>query len=308
MATNSHQTARVKNGAYAAPSKLSPEDELILRSPVSDRLKAEFFEDYLSQRRDIQVVEMLFERVGAFRLTQSAPPNHVDADGFRRIVFKGPLVEGANWFQRRGWDFAVPMERRLLQRLAEALRSATDGRLAGEVTREAEALVLAFEDMTRELASLTYRPTLLAVAGDLGTQLYIDLTKKVTPDWDPRVEAALRTTYRILGMYRDIPILEIPGGEEPAVYAVDLARFATLTRYGEQPVFEIEEFTEDRAREILARQPRLILDPPPESGLDDERIRQLQLRVGLDLWEMYELTVKDPNAVIGRPLVGPIPG
>ena len=90
------------------------------------------------------------------------------------------------------------------------------------------------------------------------------------------------------------------------IYAVDLARFAILTRYGERPVFGIEEFTERRAREILARQPRLILDPPPESGLEDERVRQLQLKVGLDLWETYELTVNDSNAVIGRPLVGPI--
>jgi hypothetical protein len=230
----------------------------------------------------------------------------VDSAGVRGIVFKGPLVEGSNWFRHQGWDFAVPLERHLLQRLAESLRLATAGRLIGEVAREAEALTLVFDELTRELASLTYRSTLLVVAGDLGTQLIVDLTKLVTPDWDARVKAALRTTYRILGMYRDIPILEVPGGQEPAVYAVDLARFATLTRYGELPEFNIEPFDEIQAREILKRQPRLILEPPPESGLEDERVRQLQLRVGLDLWEAYELTVNDPNAVIGRSLVGPI--
>src|SRR5207247_6606886 len=96
---------------------------------------------------------------------------------------------------------------------------------------------------------------------------------------------------------------------EASVYAVDLRRFATLIRYADEPEFDdrkaITEFTDSEARAILAQQPRLILDPPPESGQEEERVRQLQLRVGLELWETYELTVKDPNAVVARPLVGP---
>src|SRR4051794_4057125 len=93
------------------------------------------------------------------------------------------------------------------------------------------------------------------------------------------------------------------------LYAVDLAQFARLTRYGEGPKFgpelKVEPFSDDQARRALARQPNLILDPPPESGLDDERVRRLQLRVGLELWETYKLDVKDPYAVIARPLADP---
>ena len=64
------------------------------------------------------------------------------------------------------------------------------------------------------------------------------------------------------------------------MYAVDLARFATLTRYGELPEFNIEPFDEIQAREILKRQPRLILNRHPSQSWRTSAIRQLQLRSG----------------------------
>ena len=306
MRRGGRQVAGISDGPGDVALSRASEDDFILRSSVSKRRKAAFLDDFLTQRRDTRVIEMLFERVGAFHLVQTAPPPDVEPVGFKGIVFKGPFVDRSDWHQGSGWDFAVPMERHLLLRLDKELRAATDGRLGTDVEREARALVRTFDELARELVSASVRPSLFVLAGDLGTQLYIDLTREVIPDWDPRVEAALYTTYRIMGMYHDVPILELPDSQVPAVYALDLAQFATLTRYRELPDFKIEEFSEDRAREILARQPRLIMEPPPNSGLDDERVRQLQLRVGLDLWETYELTVTDPNAVVGRPLVGPI--
>ena len=144
----------------------------------------------------------------------------------------------------------------------------------------------------------------------LGQQLYDDLRKSLLRPGDVRVNPPLRSKHRVIGVHVETgaPVLDIAESPIPALYAVDLARFATLTRYGKgqdfEPEFRVEEFDETRARAILAQQPRLILEPPPESGLEEERIRQLRLRVGLELWETYDLTVKDPRAVIARPLVG----
>lgn len=244
MRRSRSQSARISGGPGSVAPQRKSEDDFVLSSPVSEQRKAAFLEEFLTQRRNAQVVEMLFDRAGAFRLEPSDSPKNVESVGFKGIIFKGPFVERSNWLQGSGWDFAVPLERRLLQRLDEAFRTATAGRFEGEINRDARALTAAFDDMTRELASMSFRPTLLALGGDIGTHLYMELTKEVIPDWDSRVTAALRTTYRIIGMYHDLPILEIPEAQESAVYAVDLARFATLTRYGEQPVFEVEEFTE----------------------------------------------------------------
>jgi hypothetical protein len=305
MARGSHQKARAGAGGVTSLEH-TVEDDLILSSPVSEQRKTAFLSDFLAQRREAQAVEMLFERAGAFKLKQPPPPKDVESAGFRSIVFKGPFVEGSNWLTGSAWGYATAMERHLLRRLEEALREATIERIEASVERDARAIPRALSEMARELVGSGFQPSLFAFAGELGSQLYTDLTKEVIPDWDPRVQATLRTTYRIVGMFAGVPIMDIPVSPMPAVYAVDLASFASLTRYGEKPEFEVKEIDEERAREILARQPRLIMDPPPNSGLEEERIRQLQLRVSLDLWETYELTVKDPRAVVGRPLVGPI--
>jgi hypothetical protein len=260
----------------------------------------------MQERRESQTIEMLFERVGAFGVREQPAPQEIEPSGFRGIIFKGPFVEGSNWLSSSTWSYAVAMERHLSQRFERALRVAADGRDVLEVEREASAVLGGLDALARELVAQRMRPTLFVLAGELGAQVYRDVVSHIEPDWSQRVIDALRTTYRIIGMLGDVPVLSLPDTAVSAIYAVDLARFAALTRYGKQPEFRIEEFSEIRAREILARQPRLILDPPPESGLEDERVRQLQLRVGLDLWETYELTVKDPNAVVGRQLVGPI--
>lgn len=310
-AANRH-TARAGGRAAVAVSRSTTEDELVLRSPVSELRKQAFFDDFLEQRRRCQTIEMLFERVGAFNVKERPAPNDLESSGFKGIILKGPFVEGSNWLSDSTWSFATAMERRLLQRLDQSLRVSTDDRLGDDVKRDIGDVLSAFEEMADELRGSGRQSTLFIVAGELGDGLYLDLMKRIIGDWDSRVQAALRTTYRIMGMARiasmdsDIPVLTLAESHLSALYAIDLARFATLTRYGKMPEFKIEDFTEDRAREILTRQPRLITDPPPESGLEEDRIRQLRLRVGLDLWETYELTVKDPSAVVGRPLMGPI--
>src|SRR5204862_7594873 len=112
------------------------------------------------------------------------------------------------------------------------------------------------------------------------------------------------STYRLTGVHHGVPVLDTAESPEATLYAVDLSRFATLIRYRDDSVPQIQTFGDDAAAEILRQQPRLIVTPSPESGLDQERIRQLQLRVGLEIWETYESVAKDPDAVLARPLVG----
>jgi hypothetical protein len=300
------QSARNDGPAATSVHPLSPDDELILRSPVSEQRKQAFLADFLDNRRQTQTIETLFERVHAFEVSQSPPPKDVEAFGFKGILRKGPFVEGSGWQLGSTSSYANAMERHLFVQFDEALRSATQERLDTEVARETQALLDAFDKMAYDLRAGGFRPTLYVVTGDIGAQPYIELRSQTIPNWDVKVWEALRSTYHVMGMYHDCPVLDLPVATVPAVYALDLAQFASLTRYGELPEFRIEEFSEQRAREILAHQPRLIQDPPPESGLEEARIRQLQLRVGLDLWERYRLTIKDPLAAIGRPLVGPI--
>jgi hypothetical protein len=289
---------------------LAPEEEMIRRAPVSERLRQAFLDDFIEQRREAQTTEMLFDRVGAFALKEHPAPKGVEASGFRGIVFKGPFVDGSNWLQDSTWSYATAMERHLAQRFDRELQAAVDGRSGADVEREIRTVLRAFDTLARDLVGNGFRPTLFILAGELGGQLYRDVESHIVPEWSKSVQEALRTTYRIMGMYGDVPVLYLPDTLISSMYAVDLARFAALTRYGYgpdfKPEFDIKPFDDDEAREVLARQPRLIMNPPPDSGRDDERAQQLQLRVGLDLWETYALTVKDPRAVAGRPFVGPI--
>lgn len=292
--------------AVALPPEHTPEDQFILQNTVSESRKKDFFESFVADRKQTAIVEALFKQVSAFRRT-NARPNDVNSTGFNVLIFKGPFVEGSNWLPHSSWDFAVAMERDRLGRLEHALREATEGRLGTPVNREATAVLEAFNVMGSQLELRGYVPSVFVLAGRLGMQLAVDLRKRIVDSWDPEVKGALGTTFRILGMHRGNPILDVPDTAAPAVYAVDLARFAMLTGYGEEPECAIEEITPERATELLSKNPRLVLNPPPGFGMDEERIRQLRLRVGLQLWETCVLTVADGDAVLGCRLVGPAP-
>jgi hypothetical protein len=286
-------------------------DAYILRTPISDTYRQTFLFEYLHDRRRTRTLEALFERVDAFRPRPLPAPAEARDFGFRAIVFKGSFVEGSHWGALSAQGYAAAHEDFLLRHLEETLRATVSGRFQSDVERDFQAVRDALNDMTDELQARGHDPTLFVITGQLGQQLYDDVRKSLLRAGDIRVSPPLRSKHRIVGVHAEtgVPVLDIAESPAPALYAIDLARFATLTRYGTgpdlEPEFRIEEFTEARAREILQKQPRLILDPPPESGDEEERIRQLRLRVGLELWETYELKVKDPRGVIARPLVGP---
>lgn len=281
----------------------SPDDDLILTGNVSEQREADFLRRFLAERKNTRVTEALFERAGKFSVIQSSPDlGKVRASGFKHLVFKGPFVEGSNWLSYPVSGYAVALETHLLARFEETLRNATLNDNPDFIERNVPTIVYALDAMRSELDVLGYSASLFVITGKLGYRLRSQIIDAITPYSDPKVGQLLKSKHRILGLYKEVPLLDIAEAPMPALYAVDLSRFGSLKRYGAEPEFSITEFDETSARELLASQPRLISTPPPDVGLDDERVRQLRLKVGLDLWETYELMVEDEAAVRGRNL------
>jgi hypothetical protein len=287
---------------------LTADDDFIRRAPVSERRKEQFLWEYQAERRRVRTLEGLFERAGSLRLEALPPPTSALSVGVNAIVFKASFVEGANWLLPAAQPFAVAREEALLRHFDDQLRQATSDYRGATVHRNRTTISDALSALASELQRRDYAADVFVITGPLGQELYDDLTgvdlAPTTPS--PGTQMSLRNDYRLINTHDGIPILDIAESPTPSLYAVDLARFATLTRYSEDsdltPEFAVRAFTDTTARDVLKRQPRLILDPPAESGMEDERVRQLQLRVGLELWETYRLDVHDREAVMARPL------
>jgi hypothetical protein len=255
---------------------------------------------------------MLFARVGALERNHPPVPEEVGDFGFKAIVSKHSFIDGVNSLIVSAQGWAIGQEDFLLKYLGERLNEAIQGRLGPDVEQDDLAIRTAFNEMIEELRGQGYSPSTLVVTGSLSQPLYVALQVSIQNPWSWYRELGVerRATHRFIGVHAGIPVVVIEAVRTPMLYAVDLAQFATLVRYGEgpdfDPEFRVTPFNDEEARKVLARQPRLILEPPPDSGEDEERVRQLQLRVGLELWETYKLDVKDPGAVIARPLADPV--
>lgn len=284
------------------PPEHTEEEEYILRNRASESRVQEFLESFMADRQRTATTEELFERVGAF---QQKPENRdALATGFNVLVRKGPFVEGSNWLAYPTWDFAVALEEHLIARLEADLRAAVHSRTGTPVTRDAGLVIYAVNEMASDLKRKGYDPTVIVLTGPLGFRLQVDLLRVVTPRW--ALSGELSATFRILGVHEQMPIMDIAESPDPSVYVVDLARFAGLARYADRPEFAIEELDDAQAQELLDRNPDLVTTPPPLPDTPAERLRQLSLKVGLRLYERYELMVRDPQALLGRPLVGEV--
>lgn len=280
-------------------------DAYVLANHVSDERRSAFLKSFVSDRRTTAVTEFLFGRANSL-LPGDRASGSDHATGFNTLYFKGPFVEGSNWMPANTWDFAVSLELHLLGRLEVALQDAAAGRLGQDVYRSADAVLTAIDAMVSECVSLGYYPSLIVLSGELGLQLYVDLEKQIVGSWHDQFKREFATEFRLVGSYRGLPILDIPQSDVPSVYVVDLGAFGRLIKHSDAPDFALEEFDEERAKQLLCENPALISNPAPDSGLDADRVKQLQLRVGLRLYETYEIQVDDPNSVIARPLVGPV--
>ncbi|GEM_PF-1367731 len=298
--------SRTERKALEASEREKSEAEFILNSQVSERRKAKFLEDFLADRKKTATTEMLFRRANAFQQQVIRPrPEDVSWSGFNVLPQKAPFVDLPNWAPYSSWEFAVAMEVHLLARLEGGLRRASEGRLGFPVNRDSVSVRAAFDALAAELQLRGHSPTVFVLAGTLGTQLAVDLQKAIIGTWE-QTEQALSRTFRILGIYADIPILHIAESPSPGMYVVDLTKFASLTRYGADPEFTLEEISPQRGKDLLSENPMLVSDPPAGTGLEEERLRQLLMKVDLRLFETYELAVLDGEAVVGSPLVGPV--
>ena len=287
-----------------------PSDEIVRAQPVSERRVRNLFDNYLRERQLTRTTEMLFARVGALDFKHLPAPEDVGDFGFKAIVSKHSFLEGVNSLIVSAQGWAMGQEDFLLKYFGENLLDAVNGYVGEEVVRDASAILSALKEMAVELRGQGLEPSAFAVTGSTGQALFEELRRATQNPWNWYRQvnhSASRATHRFIGVHEGIPFIAIESVRAPMLFAVDLARFGTLTRFGKgpnyDPEFEVNPFTDDAARDELARQPNLILEPRPERGNESERIRQLRLRVGLELWETFKLDVQDPAAVVARPLV-----
>jgi len=289
-----------------------PSDEIVRAQPVSERRVQSLFDNYLRERQLTRTTEMLFARAGALELKHLPAPEDVGDFGFKAIVSKQSFLEGVDSLIVSAQGWAIGQEDFLLKYFGENLLDAVNGYVGEQVVRDASAILRALEEMADELRGQGFVPSSYVVTGSMGQALFEELRRATQNPWNWYRQvnhSEGRAAHRFVGVHAGIPFIAIESVRTPMLFAVDLARFGTLTRYGNgqnyDPEFEVKAFTDDEARDVLARQPNLIPEPRPERGNESERIRELQLRVGLELWETFKLDVKDPAAVLARPLVDP---
>ncbi len=292
--------ADVERERVQGVAPLTEEDLFILRSPVSNVLKGRFQAEYLEDWRRAGATDMLFRQAGAFKLDDEIPPDV--GIGYNALVPKGPFVEGSNWLEMPTWELAVGIEQRLALAFEAHLREATADRLGETVAVDASAIVNAATSMADDLRGTGYHPSAIVIAGRPSTDIAVAVADLITPDW--MLDGILSTTFHVLGMHQNLPVFEMDHPGPPALYVVDLARFGTLHRYGEQPEFALDQIDEETATAWLQREPSIVPDVPAKPEFEHERIQQLMLRAHLQLYERYELRIKDPRAAVCRPLAG----
>ena len=285
----------------AAPSdgQPSPPDKevYVQGNPISTRLKDAFYQSFLDDRANAAAVEKVFKQGGGF--TRSDDWDDSVAAGINAIIYKGPFVEGSNWLPYRTWSFAVAAEVHLLNKfrtvLEQNVRLVTE-----EVDLNWQAIFAAVDKFSEELTNKGYAPSVIVIVGQLDVELMVELNNLVVPDWELPKE--LRALW-IEGTYEGVPILNIRDVAVPhTLYVADLAAFAKLTKYSPDAKFNLDEMDEDRAREILAKKPEAVTIPSGRPDTLEEKLRLLQLRVWLRLYESYDIEVQNPEAALGAKL------
>jgi hypothetical protein len=257
----------------------------VIDSPISEARARRFEDDYLKGRQDIGAAEKIFSRYAAFQ--QRSQRKETASFGFNRFVHKGPFVDGSNWADLRGWEFAVAEERHLLNELHSQLTesaSQTGQTLPDHITREPSAILFAANRMSDLLASRGFRANLIVVAAHLDTDVIVAFEKELTtPGWE--LTDDLRTNW-ILGVHRNCPVLYLGDQESNRMYVVDVPRFATLVQFVPVVELHVEAVDEARARRILEERPDLKLD-----------MDTLRSMAHLRLYQSYEFQIHDRSTV-----------
>jgi hypothetical protein len=255
----------------------------VLKSPVSEARVQLFEDDYLKGRKEIGAAEKIFRYYGVFQ--HKTTPNHLTSFGFNQVINKGPFVDGSNWLDLRGWEFAVAEERHLLEtlqtRLADSV-SQSRQTLPDTITPQPEGIL----DTAKKMADLLGKQDqyLIVIATHLDVDTVVSLEKLLTtPGWELGDE--LRTNW-ILGKHEGRLILHLNDPDLDSLYVVDLPKFASLVQY--DPIVDLKVLAID---EVTAKQ---MLEDNPDFKLD---VNSLFSMVRLILNQSYEIQIHEQKAV-----------
>ena len=266
-----------------AEAKRQRQQTHILKSPVSEARVQRFEDDYLKGRREIGATEKVFRYYGTFQ--HKTIPNRLASFGFNTLFNKGPFVDGSNWLDLRGWEFAVAEERYLLKKLHDCLAESinrTGQTMSGTVAAQPEGILGAAKRMADLLGERS--KSLIVIAVHLDIDAIVSLEKALTtPRWELADE--LRTN-RILGKYEDCPVLHLNDQDSRSLYIVDIPRFASLIQY--DPLVDLQVLAID---EVAAKR---MLEDNPDLKVD---VNTLLSMVHLILYQSYEIQIHDRHAV-----------
>lgn len=276
-------SAIVSSLARAAEATQQRQQQHILESPVSEARVQRFEDDYLKGRREIGATEKIFRYYGTFQ--HKATPNRLTSFGFNRLVNKGPFVDGSNWLDLRGWEFAVAEERHLLKKLHTLLAESinhTGQTLTDTIAPQPEGILDAANRMADLLGE--HDKNLIVLATHLDIDTVVSLGKALTtPSWELGDE--LRTNW-ILGKHGDCPVLYLNDPDLSSLYVVDVPRFVSLVQY--DPLVDLQVLAID---EITAKR---MLEDNPDLKLD---VNTLLSMVHIILYQSYDVQVHDQHAV-----------
>jgi len=276
-------TTIVSSLAQAAEVDRQHQYQHIIESPVSEARVQRFRDDYLKGRQGIGAMERIFKYFGAFQFRNER--NDLASFGFIKLVHKGPFVDGSNWADLRGWEFAVAEERHLLKDLHDNLEesvSNTGQILSNDIIRQPDAIL----DATKRMADLlgARERSLIILATHLDTETIVSLNKVLTTaDWE--LEDELRTN-RILGKHEGCPVLYLNEPDLNNLYIVDVPRFASLVQYTPQADLHVLAIDKAAAERMLEDHPELKLD-----------LNDLLSMVHLTLYQSYEIQIHDQQAI-----------
>lgn len=276
-------SAIVSSMKRAAEATQQRQQQHVLESPMSEARVQRFKDDYLKGRREIGAMEKIFKYYGAFQ--HQTVPNHLTSFGFNTLVNKGPFVDGSNWLDLRGWEFAVAEERHLLNMLHTLLAdsaSYTGQMLPDTIAPQPDGILGAAKRMAGLLGQ--HDKNLTVLAAHLNVDTIVSLDKALTtPAWELGDE--LRTNW-ILGKNEDCPVLYLTDPDLSSLYVVDVPRFATLVQY--DPLVDLQVLAID---EVVAKR---MLEDNPDPKVD---VNTLLSMVHLILYQSYKIQIHDRYAV-----------
>jgi hypothetical protein len=264
------------------------DDSFVIRSSVSPERIEMFREGYLEDREKTETLRALFNRAGAFELSDKLPSQPL---GFNMFLHKGPFVQGSRWVPYFTRDFAIAAERGLLRRFGEQLAKLELEPIFSAKWSDARPTVGALSEAGKHRHA-HFEPSLIVLGGPFPERWLVDMVRWATPRW--QLPPELQSLTWVEGAVGDIPILCIRDASGPPTISVlDLRELANLKRSRNAiESFSIREFNDEEAVAFVQAHPRVF---DTVASTFEDKVRMIRLRVLLNLFENYRLDIKDPT-------------